>query len=447
MSLIERVHAREVLDSRGNPTVEAEVTLQSGITGRAMAPSGASTGAHEAHELRDGDGRFHGKGVLKAVANVNERIAPELERMNALDQRAVDQLMIALDGTANKKELGANAILAVSLATAWAAAEFTEQPLYRYLGGAGAHVLPVPLLNVINGGAHGDNDVDIQEFMLAPFGFDTFSEALRAGVEIYQQLKKVVKAHGYVTNVGDEGGFAPALASNEEALALLAEAVTGAGYNLGGQVCFAMDVASTEFHRDGDYFLKSRQQGMSSDELTQWYNELRHKYPIFSIEDPLSEDDWEGWRGITERMGDSCQLVGDDLLVTNAARLTRAVAEKSCNAILVKLNQIGTLTETLDVIAQAQRAGMRAVISHRSGETEDVTIAHLAVATNAGQIKTGAPCRTDRVAKYNELLRIEEQLGTSATFAGKNIVRGCLVNPVPGTHGFSEKKSVAGSGY
>jgi enolase len=447
MSLIERVHAREVFDSRGNPTVEAEVTLQSGITGRAMAPSGASTGAHEAHELRDGDGRFHGKGVLKAVASVNERIAPQLEGMDALDQRAVDQLMIELDGTVNKKELGANAILAVSLATAWAAAEFTEQPLYRYLGGAGAHVLPVPLLNVINGGAHGDNDVDIQEFMLAPFGFDSFSEALRAGVEIYQQLKKVVKGHGYVTNVGDEGGFAPALKSNEEALALLAEAVTGAGYNLGGQVCFAMDAASTEFHRDGDYYLKSRQQGMSSEEMTQWYNELRHKYPIFSIEDPLSEDDWEGWRSITGRMGDSCQLVGDDLLVTNASRLSRAVAEKSCNAILVKLNQIGTLSETLDVIAQAQRAGLRAVISHRSGETEDVTIAHLVVATNAGQIKTGAPCRTDRVAKYNELLRIEEQLGTSATFAGEDTVRGCLVNPVPGTHGFSRKDSTAGSGY
>jgi len=446
MSLIERVHARQVFDSRGNPTVEAEVTLESGITGRAIAPSGASTGVHEAHELRDGGARFGGKGVSKAVANVIDRIGPALTGIDALDQRAVDQEMIQLDGTPNKSDLGANAILAVSLATAWAAAEFTEQPLYRYLGGAAAHVLPVPLLNVINGGMHADNDVDIQEFMLAPYGFETFSEALRAGVEIYQSLKKVTKGHGYHTNVGDEGGFAPALKSNEEALALLAEAVEAAGYTLGSQVCFAMDVAASEFSRDSDYHLTG-QPGKSSGEMIDWYMELRHKYPIFSIEDPLGEDDWDGWREITSRMGVSCQLVGDDLLCTNPSRLNRAIAEGSCNAILVKLNQIGTLTETLDVVQQAQRAGLRAVISHRSGETEDVSIAHLAVATNAGQIKTGAPARTDRVAKYNELLRIEEQLGASARFAGESAVRGRLVTPFPGPHSLSEKRSMKETGY
>jgi enolase len=447
MSLIERVHAREVFDSRGNPTVEAEVTLESGITGRAIAPSGASTGAHEAHELRDGGERYHGKGVSRAVSAVIERIAPRLAGMDALDQRAVDQALIDLDGTPAKSELGANAILAVSLATAWAAAEFTEQPLYRYIGGAGAHVLPIPLLNVINGGAHADNDVDVQEFMLAPFGFETFREAYRAGVEIYQHLKKVVKGHGYTTNVGDEGGFAPALKSNEEALIMLAEAVESSGYTLGSQVCFAMDVAATEFMQGGSYKLASHPELLSADELITWYSEIRHKFPIFSIEDPLAEDDWAGWRAVTARMGGSCQLVGDDLLVTNPARLQRAIAEGASNAILVKLNQIGTLSETLDVVAQAQRAGMRVVISHRSGETEDVTVAHLAVATNAGQIKTGAPARTDRVAKYNELLRIEEQLGSSAKFAGSEYVRGCLVNPVPGTHGFSTKDSVEGTGY
>ncbi|MDQ3023383.1 MAG: phosphopyruvate hydratase [bacterium] len=442
MFLIERVHAREVFDSRGNPTVEAEVTLQGGITGRAIAPSGASTGAHEAHELRDGGERYHGRGVQGAVDAVIGRIAPAISGMDALDQRAVDQAMIDLDGTPNKSALGANSILAVSLATAWAAAQFSEQPLYRYLGGAGAHVLPVPLLNVINGGAHADNDVDVQEFMLAPYGFETFREAYRAGVEIYQQLKKVVKGHGYTTNVGDEGGFAPALKSNEEALTMLAEAVESSGYSLGSQVAFAMDVAATEFAQGRSYKLASHPDLLSSEELITWYNDIRHKFPIFSIEDPLSEDDWAGWREITSRMGGSCQLVGDDLLCTNPARLSRAIAENSCNAILVKLNQIGTLSETLDVVEQAQRAGMRAVISHRSGETEDVTVAHLVVATNAGQIKSGAPARTDRVAKYNELLRIEEQLGASATFAGADAVRGHMVYPLPGTHGFSQKQSV-----
>jgi enolase len=427
MSMIEEVLAREVIDSRGNPTVEAEVVLSDGSAGRAMVPSGASTGSHEALELRDGDkGRFGGKGTLKAVRNIRDRIAPELIGLDAFDQRGIDQLMIDLDGTETKSNLGANAILAVSLAVAHAAAAYSQLPLYRYLGGADAVTLPVPMMNVINGGKHGDNAVDLQEFMVVPFGFESFAECLRAGCEIYQTLKSVVKAHGYVTNVGDEGGFAPALKSDAEALDLIGEAVEKAGYRLGEQVCFALDCAASEFESGGKYKLEGTGLELDSAKLIDFYAGLRKKHPIFSIEDPLSEDDWAAWASMTAAHGAKLQIVGDDLLVTNPLRLKRAIAEKSCNSILIKLNQIGTVSETMDCIKMAQRAGFTTVISHRSGETEDATIAHLAVATGSGQIKTGAPCRTDRVAKYNELLRIEESLGLSGHFAGKSSVEGRL---------------------
>ncbi|MBN2083088.1 phosphopyruvate hydratase [bacterium] len=422
MSMIEAILAREVIDSRGNPTVEADVLLASGAIGSAIVPSGASTGSHEAVELRDGDKeRFGGKGVLRAVENIREVIAPELVGIDALDQRAIDTLMIELDGTPNKGKLGANAILAVSLAVAHAAADFTGLPLYRYLGGADAVKLPVPQMNVINGGQHGDNKVDLQEFMIAPHGFDSFREALRAGCETYQALKKVVKSHGYVTNVGDEGGFAPALGSNDEALALIIEAITTAGYEPGKQIALAMDCAASEFYKDGKYVLEGSDKVLSNSELVDFYGELVKQYPIYSIEDPLDEDDWDAWAGMTAKLGSRIQIVGDDLLVTNPQRLAQAIKAKSCNSILIKLNQIGTVSETLDTIRMAHKAGFSTVISHRSGETEDATIAHLAVAVGAGQIKTGAPCRTDRVAKYNELLRIEEELLGMGEFAGQDV--------------------------
>lgn len=424
MSVIEMLHAREVIDSRGNPTIEAEAVLSDGSFGRAMVPSGASTGSNEALELRDGDkSRFDGKGTLTAVANVVNIIAPEVVGMDALEQRAIDELMIDLDASDTKSKLGANAILAVSLAVAHAAANSCGLPLYRYLGGAGVSVLPVPLMNVVNGGKHGDNTVDIQEFMIAPLGFNSFAEALRCGCEVYQTLKKVVKQHGYVTNVGDEGGFAPALKSDEEALTLITEAISLAGYKPGEQVYLALDCAASEFYTAGRYALEGSGKAFSSPEIIEFYAQLRERFPIFSIEDPLAEDDWLSWAQMTGQLGGKCQIVGDDLLVTNPKYLQRAITERSCNSILIKLNQIGTLTETLDCIGLAQRNGFTTVISHRSGETEDTSIAHLAVAMGAGQIKTGAPCRTDRVAKYNELLRIEEELGGSASYAGRLILR------------------------
>ncbi len=425
MSLINAVRGREVIDSRGNPTVEAEVLLMDGSYGRAIVPSGASTGSHEALELRDGDkSRFLGKGVSRAVESINSEIAQELLQADATDQRIVDHMLIELDGTPDKSRLGANAILAVSLAVAHAASESCSMPLYRYVGGTNGCTLPVPLLNVINGGAHGDNAVDIQEFMVVPFGFDTFSEALRCGCEIYQTLKGVVKQHGYATNVGDEGGFAPALRSDAEALELISEAVEKAGYKLGEQVCFALDCAASEFYSDGRYRLAGSGLELDSAGMCKFYADLRRQFPIFSIEDPLHEDDWEGWAAFTAEQGSNLQIVGDDLLVTNPLRLERAIREQSCNSILIKLNQIGSLTETLDCISQARAASMTAIISHRSGETEDTTIAHLAVAVNSGMIKTGAPCRTDRVAKYNELLRIEDELGSAARYSGREVVAG-----------------------
>ena len=427
MGLIEMVFAREVLDSRGNPTVEAEVLLSDGSFGRASVPSGASTGTHEALELRDGDmQRYLGKGVLKAVSNVNDILAPELLGWDGLDQVGLDQLMLELDGTPDKSKLGANAILAVSIAAAKAGANCVGLPLYRYLGGAKANLLPVPMLNVLNGGAHGDNNLDFQEFMVVPFGFQSFRESLRAGCEIYQNLKAVLKAKGYTTNVGDEGGFAPALNSNLEGLDLIVEAVERSGYDLGGQVCLAMDSAATEFYSKTKYRLAGSDLELDSKEMIEFYQDLCKKYPLFSIEDPLGEDDWEWWAAMTASCGEVLQVVGDDLLVTNTQRLKRAIDEKSCNSILVKLNQIGSISETLDCISLAQNAGLTTVISHRSGETEDTTIAHLAVAVNAGQIKTGAPCRTDRAAKYNELLRIEEGLGDSAQFAGNDPIFQCF---------------------
>lgn len=413
VSRIQEVTAREILDSRGNPTVEAEVVLGGGFRGRAAVPSGASTGSHEALELRDGDPkRFGGLGVKQAVANIRERIAPALIGREVGDQAGIDRLLIQLDGTENKTNLGANAILAVSMAVARAGALSSNQTLYQYLGGGTK--LPVPLMNVINGGKHGDNNVDIQEFMIAPIGFTSFSEALRAGAEVYQSLKKIVKAYGYNTNVGDEGGFAPALKSNEEALELITEAVKDAGYELGVHFWLALDCAASEFYRDGKYIIGGQE--LTSEELVDLYEQWRSKYFIFSIEDPLSEDDWAGWAMMTAKLGNVLQIVGDDILVTNPKRLARAIAEKSCNSILIKLNQIGTVTETLNCIRQAQQAGFSTVISHRSGETEDTFISHLAVAMNAGQIKSGAPCRTERVAKYNELLRIEERLGEKGGF-------------------------------
>lgn len=420
MTIISDVYAREVLDSRGNPTVEVEVHLESGIMGRALVPSGASTGEYEAVELRDGGDRYMGKGVQNAVDNVNEKIAPELIGENALDQIGIDRLMIELDGTENKGNFGANAILGVSMAVAHAAANALDIPLYVYLGGFNAKQLPVPMMNIINGGEHADNNVDIQEFMVMPVGAESFKEALRMGAEIFHNLKSVLKAKGYNTAVGDEGGFAPNLSSNEEALATIIEAIEKAGYKPGEQVKLAMDVASSELYskEDGKYHLAGEGKVLSSEEMVSFYEELVSKYPIISIEDGLDENDWEGHKLLTERLGDKVQLVGDDLFVTNTKKLAEGIEKGIGNSILIKVNQIGTLTETFDAIEMAKRAGYTAVISHRSGETEDATIADIAVATNAGQIKTGAPSRTDRVAKYNQLLRIEDELADLAQYNG-----------------------------
>lgn len=421
MSIIVDVYAREVLDSRGNPTVEVEVSLESGGKGRAIVPSGASTGAYEAVELRDGDkSRYLGKGVLKAVENVNTIIAPEIIGLDALDQVAIDRKMIQLDGTENKGKLGANAILAVSMAVARAAADALDVPLYTYLGGFNAKVLPVPMMNIINGGEHADNNIDVQEFMILPVGAESFKEALRIGAEIFHNLKAVLHSKGLNTAVGDEGGFAPNLGSNEEAITTIIEAIERAGYKPGEEVFIGMDVASTEFFKDGKYVLAGEGKSFTSAEFVDLLASWVDKYPIITIEDGCSEDDWEGWKLLTDRLGSKVQLVGDDLFVTNTARLSDGIEKGVGNSILVKVNQIGSLTETFDAIEMAKRAGYTAVISHRSGESEDSTIADIAVATNAGQIKTGAPSRTDRVAKYNQLLRIEDQLGSTAQYAGKS---------------------------
>ncbi|QDU84638.1 Enolase [Planctomycetes bacterium Pla163] len=419
MSEIESIHGREILDSRGNPTIEVEVWLESGAHGRAAVPSGASTGIHEAHELRDGEGRYGGKGVLKAVESVNDEIERRLLGFDAFEQTAVDAAMIELDGTPNKGRLGANAILGVSLANAKAAAMEAGLPLYRYLGGVGARVLPVPMMNILNGGEHADNNVDLQEFMIMPFGATRFREALRMGTEVFHALKGVCKDRGLSTSVGDEGGFAPDLGSNEQAIELILEAIEKTGLAPGVDVKIAIDAASAEFLRDGKYVVEGR--GLSAEQLVDLYANWCEKYPIFSIEDGLDQDDWEGWVALTERLGDRVQLVGDDLFVTNAERLMMGVEKGAANSVLIKVNQIGTLTETLDTIAMAHREDYTCVISHRSGETEDVTIADLAVATNAGQIKTGAPCRSDRVAKYNQLLRIEEDLHGAAQFGARTL--------------------------
>ncbi|MBM7579977.1 phosphopyruvate hydratase [Jeotgalibacillus terrae] len=422
MPFIVDVYAREVIDSRGNPTVEVEVYTESGAFGRALVPSGASTGEYEAVELRDGDkDRFLGKGVLQAVENVNNVIAPELiDSYSVLDQVSIDHAMIELDGTENKGKLGANAILGVSMAVAHAAADYLDVPLYQYLGGFNAKQLPVPMMNILNGGEHADNNVDIQEFMVMPVGAETFREGLRMGAEIFHSLKSVLKDKGLNTAVGDEGGFAPNLGSNEEALSTIIEAIEKAGYKPGEQVLLAMDVAASEIFNkeDGKYHLSGEGVVKSSEEMVNWYAEMADKYPIVSIEDGLDENDWDGFKLLTEKIGDRVQLVGDDLFVTNTEKLSRGIEQGIGNSILIKVNQIGTLTETFDAIEMAKRAGYTAVISHRSGETEDATIADIAVATNAGQIKTGAPSRTDRVAKYNQLLRIEDQLGATAQYLG-----------------------------
>ncbi|MGI6119666.1 MAG: phosphopyruvate hydratase [Desulfosporosinus sp.] len=420
MNYISDVYAREILDSRGNPTVEVDVVLTDGTIGRAAIPSGASTGAFEAVELRDGDAaRYMGKGVLKAVENVNSLISPEVEGLSPFDQPGLDRLLIELDGTPNKGKFGANAILGVSLAAAKAAAESLGLPLYQYLGGVNAKELPVPMMNILNGGSHADNNVDIQEFMIMPVGASNFAEAMRMGTEVYHSLKAVLKEKKLATGVGDEGGFAPNLASNEDALLCIVDAIKRAGYTPGEQVALSLDVAASEMYENGIYNLAGEGLKKTSDEMIDYYEGLIERYPIISIEDGLDEDDWEGWRKLTERLGDRVQLVGDDLFVTNPERLARGIKEKCANSILIKLNQIGTLTETLDAIEMAKRAGYTAVVSHRSGETEDVTLAHVAVAVNAGMIKTGAPARTERVAKYNELLRIEEELGESALYRGR----------------------------
>ncbi|HLU97406.1 MAG TPA: phosphopyruvate hydratase [Thermobifida alba] len=416
MASIEAVHAREILDSRGNPTVEVEVELDDGTIGRAAVPSGASTGQFEAVELRDGGDRYGGKGVEKAVAAVNEEIAAEITGYGAEEQRLIDNALISLDGTPDKSRLGANAILGASLAVAKASAESTGLSLFRYLGGPNAHVLPVPMMNILNGGAHADTNVDIQEFMIAPIGAPSFREALRWGAEVYQALKAVLKTHGLATGVGDEGGFAPDLDSNRAALDLISEAIAKAGYTPGRDIALALDVAATEFHSDGAYRFEGTSR--SAEEMAAYYTELVDSYPLVSIEDPLDEEDWEGWKALTAALGDRVQLVGDDLFVTNPERLRRGIDEGAANSLLVKVNQIGTLTETLDAVALAQYSRYTAMISHRSGETEDTTIADIAVATNAGQIKTGAPARSERVAKYNQLLRIEEELDDAAVYAG-----------------------------
>ncbi|MFI5623864.1 phosphopyruvate hydratase [Nocardioides sp. NPDC051685] len=416
MASIDAVGAREILDSRGNPTVEVEVVLDDGTFARAQVPSGASTGAFEAVELRDGGERYGGKGVQNAVAAVVETLAPAIEGFDADDQRAIDQAMIEADATPNKAKAGANAILGVSLAVAKAAADSAGLSLFRYVGGPNAHVLPVPMLNILNGGSHADSNVDIQEFMIAPIGAPTFAEALRTGAEVYHALKSVLKEKGLATGLGDEGGFAPNLESNRAALDLIAEAIGKAGYELGKDVVLALDVAASEFYEDGAYLFEGAKK--TAEEMTAYYEELVAAYPIVSIEDPLDEEDWDGWKAITDAIGDKTQLVGDDLFVTNVERLARGIEGGQGNALLVKVNQIGTLTETLDAVDMAHRAGFKTMMSHRSGETEDTTIADLAVAVGSGQIKTGAPARSERVAKYNQLLRIEDELGDSARYAG-----------------------------
>jgi enolase len=424
VSTIEQVIGREVLDSRGNPTIEVEVVLDSGASGRAIVPSGASTGSFEAVELRDGGPRFGGKGVTRAVGNVNGEIAEVLAGRDALDQRSVDLALIDADGTPNKGRLGANAILGVSLATARAGADELEVPLFRYVGGVDAHVLPVPMMNVINGGVHADNSIDLQEFMIMPVGAASFSEALRWGVETYHALATVLKTRGLSTAVGDEGGFAPNLGSNEEAVTVLVEAIEAAGRVPGDEIAIAVDPASSEFYKDGAYVLAGEGRTLSSDEMVQYWVDLVGRYPIVSVEDGMAEDDWDGWAALTAALGGSVQLVGDDLFVTNETRLQRGIDSSTANAILVKVNQIGTLTETLATMSLATRSAYGCVMSHRSGETEDTTIADLAVATNCGQIKTGAPARSDRVAKYNQLLRIEEILGETAAFRGRSALVG-----------------------
>jgi len=423
MSQIENVHARQILDSRGNPTVEVEVLLRSNASGRAAVPSGASTGEFEAVELRDGGERWNGKGVTRAVANVNGELAQALHGRDATDQAGLDGAMIELDGTPNKSRLGANAILGVSLAAAHAAAAEEGLPLWRYLGGEAAHVLPVPMMNVINGGAHADNSVDFQEFMVVPVGARSFAECLRVGTEVFHALKKTLRARGLSTAVGDEGGFAPNLESNEAALQALVEGIEAAGCRPGDDVAIAMDPATSELRADGSYELEHEGRSLSSVELAAYWADLAGRYPILSIEDGMDEEDWDGWKALTERIGDRVQLVGDDLFVTNPERLRRGIELGVANSILIKVNQIGTLTETLEAVRTAREAGYTAVMSHRSGETEDVTIADLAVATGCGQIKTGAPSRSDRVAKYNQLLRIEEALGADAEFPGRSVFR------------------------
>ncbi len=425
MTEIVSILGREILDSRGNPTVEAEVRLSCGAFGRAIVPSGASTGAHEAHERRDGDGsRYLGKGVLKAVASVNGKIAEALRGRDGADQAGVDRAMIELDGSANKDALGANAILGVSLAVAHAAAAAVDKPLYRYLGGDGASVLPVPMMNILNGGSHADNNVDLQEFMIMPVGASTFSQALRMGAEVFHSLKAVLLKHGYVTSVGDEGGFAPDLSSNAEAIEMLVSGIADAGYDPGTDVMIALDAAASEFHVQGIYRLEAESTPeKTAPELVDFYADLVGKYPVVSIEDGVAEDDWTGWKMLTDRLGDDVQLVGDDLFVTNTDRLSRGIHSGIANSILIKINQIGTLTETFEAIDMAQASGYTTVISHRSGETEDTTIADIAVAKTAGQIKTGSLCRSERTAKYNQLLRIEESLGERARYAGRSILR------------------------
>ena len=430
MTAIIDIHAREILDSRGNPTVEVDVTLESGAMGRAAVPSGASTGAYEAVELRDGDkGRYLGKGVQKAVENVNTEILEALIGLDAEDQIYIDQVMLELDGTENKARLGANAMLGVSLAVAKAVAEELDVPLYKYIGGTYSHTLPTPMMNIINGGEHADNPVDIQEFMIMPVAAEDFSEALRAGAEVFHALKKELSAAGLNTNVGDEGGFAPAVKSSKEALDFIMSAIKAAGYKPGEDIVIALDAASSEFYEDGKYNSKGEGKVLSSDEMVAYYEELCAEYPIVSIEDGLDEDDWAGWTKLTAAIGDKVQLVGDDLYVTNATRLARGIEEKAGNAVLVKVNQIGTLSETLETIEMAKKAGFGVVLSHRSAETEDSTIADLAVATNAGQIKTGSLSRSDRIAKYNQLLRIEEELGPQAGYEGEGFLRAPLTKP------------------
>ncbi|QCG90996.1 phosphopyruvate hydratase [Azospirillum sp. TSH100] len=424
MSAITEIRAREILDSRGNPTVEVDVTLETGAFGRAAVPSGASTGAHEAVELRDGDkSRFGGKGVLKAVQSVNGELAKALTGMDAADQRVLDMTMIEIDGTENKGRLGANAILGVSLAVARAAAEDAGLPLYRYVGGAFASLLPVPMMNIINGGAHADNPIDIQEFMIMPVGAETGADAIRMGSEIFQSLKKKLKDAGHNTNVGDEGGFAPNIGSTDEALGFVMKAIEAAGYKPGDDVMLALDAASTEFFKNGKYELAGEGKSLSPEQMVAYWADLAGRYPIISIEDGMAEDDWEGWKALTDAIGNKVQLVGDDLFVTNPKRLAQGIRQGVANSILVKVNQIGTLSETLEAVDMAHKAGYTAVLSHRSGETEDSTIADLAVATNCGQIKTGSLSRSDRLAKYNQLIRIEEQLGVAARFAGRGILK------------------------